>query len=126
MGKMSKRSFERVFTATSFFLDGVLTLRDLLFFPSSGDHNATSLNERIGSRDYFKFGMQLLDDTDDSRISNIETECRGIVPDINRKVFSLWLKGKGVRPVAWPTLVTVLESIGLKQLADDIRKVKLS
>ena len=38
-----------------------------------------------------------------------------------RKMFQLWLEGKGVKPVSWATVLAILEDSDLKELAYDIK-----
>ena len=84
-----------------------------------------NLAEKIGVS-YYEFGVQLLDDDDGDKITAIEKELGKSALDINRRVFRLWLKGKGRQPVTWATLVAVLQDIGLARLAQDIAAVKLA
>jgi hypothetical protein len=103
------------------FLTGTPTLQEFISFPmASGKVN---LAERIGTN-YKNFGISLLDDDVGDRTETIEKEHREKAMDINREVFRQWLKGTGLQPVSWATLVRVLQDIQLKKLADDIRQVK--
>ena len=84
-----------------------------------------NLLEKIGV-DYNALGVLLLKDDNGDRITAITKELRGNAADINHEILRLWLKGKGRQPVTWATLVTVLQDIGLKELAKDIEAVKMA
>ena len=68
--------------------------------------------EQIGA-DYFRFGVFLLDDCDGVIVKALEKEHLKISEDINMAILQRWLVGKGVMPVTWSTLVTVLQKIGM-------------
>ena len=70
------------------------------------------------------FGIIILEDDYGDRIDAIMREQRDRVEDINMSVFRLWVKGEGLKPVSWATLVDVLQNIGLNTLARDIKQVK--
>jgi hypothetical protein len=53
-------------------------------------------------------------------------ELRDKAEDINKEIFRLWVKGKGLKPVSWATLVDVLQDIELNSLAAAIRETKCS
>ena len=67
---------------------------------------------------YKKFGTLILNDG--NLVKNIELSCQYKVECIVHDILSDWLKGKGVSPVTWNTLVTVLEKSDLRVLASDI------
>ena len=91
----------------------------LICFPSfNGNIN---LAEEIGG-DYFNFGTLLLDDNDGNKVSAIERELMRNAENINSRIFTLWLKGKGKQPVTWSTLANVLQDIGHNKLAKSIIK----
>ncbi len=73
---------------------------------------------------YFEFEALLLGNTSGSRISSLEKECGKNVKDINTKVLQEWLRGGGMQPVSWMTLVSVLKDCGLTTLVDLITSVK--
>ena len=70
------------------------------------------------------FGIIILKDDDGDRIDAIMREHQNRVEDINKSVFRSWVKGEGLKPVSWATLVDVLQEIGLNMLARDIKQVK--
>ena len=70
------------------------------------------------------FGIIILTDDDGDRIDAIMREHQNRVEDINKSVFRSWVKGEGLKPVSWATLVDVLQEIGLNTLARDIKQVK--
>ena len=81
-----------------------------------------NLAEKIGVK-YCEFGVLLLDDTDGSMISAIEGELGRNASSINRRIFQLWLQGKGQRPITWATLIAVLRDIDMYELAKSIEEV---
>lgn len=83
------------------------------------EDSKVNLAEKIGVK-YHDFGVLLLNDNSGDVISFIEREQRGCACSINREVFKMWLKGTGRQPVAWDTLVAVLNDIGMNKLANDI------
>ena len=70
------------------------------------------------------FGIIILKDNEGDRIYAIMREHRDRAEDINMSVFRSWVKGEGLKPVSWATLVDVLQDIGLNTLARDIKQVK--
>ena len=94
---------------------------ELICFPSAGGR--INLVKEIGG-EYFTFGILLLEDVDGSKVSSIEKELLKNAEDINRRIFTLWLSGKGKQPVTWPTLVGVLRDIELNKLAKTIEDSK--
>ena len=98
-------------------------MMELTCFPMAGGEEV-DLTEEIGDN-YYKFCIHLLEDKTGGQISAMEKELGKNAHDINKKIFKLWLEGKGVKPVSWSTLITVLRRIKLITLASDIEKVKL-
>jgi hypothetical protein len=82
-----------------------------------------NLAERIGTG-CEDFSIILLKDNTGDQTKAIVKELRDKAADINKEVFRLWLKGNGLQPVSWATLVGVLQDIGLNQLAVGIQHVK--
>ena len=70
------------------------------------------------------FGIIILKDNEGDHIDAIMREHRDRAEDINKSVFRLWVKGEGLKPVSWATLVDVLQDVGLNTLARDIKQVK--
>ena len=97
------------------------TMQELICFPSAGGR--INLVKKIGG-EYFPFGILLLEDDDGSKVSSIEKELLKNAEDINRRIFTLWLSGKGKHPVTWSTLIGVLQDIELNKLAETIANVK--
>ena len=98
------------------------TLREFISFPMASGHRV-NLAERIGIN-YKDFSIFLLEDDTGDHTEAIVRELRDKAVDINKEVFRLWLKGNGLKPVSWATLVGVLQDIGLTGLAGDIQQVK--
>ena len=96
---------------------------ELLKFPSA-DGTKVNLAVEIGV-DSSTFGILLLQDDSGARVSAIEHECRGNAEKMNKKIFTLWLSGKGKQPITWSTLVDVLRDADLNRLAAIIEAAKL-
>ena len=58
----------------------------------------------------------LLNDLMGDKFVNIEENQRGHVESINREILRQWLKGEGLKPVTWNTLITVLSKAKLGTL----------
>ena len=82
-----------------------------------------NLAQKIGTR-YEDFGILLLRDDDGDRTDAIVRELEKRAEDINKRIFRLWVKGEGLQPVSWATLVGVLHDMGLNKLARDVEHVK--
>ena len=91
---------------------------DIICFPLQD--SKVDLTKEVGTK-YLQFGILLLEDQTGARISALERELMKNAQNINYRVFYEWLQGEGRRPVSWETLVSVLEDIGLNQLAKSIR-----
>ena len=63
--------------------------------------------------------LLLNDDTGDITDAIID-ECRENASRINRKLLQRWIQGRGRQPVTWDTLVGVLRSINLFELANTV------
>ena len=94
------------------------TMMDIICFPLQD--SKVDLTKEVGTN-YRQFGILLLEDQTGAHISALERELMKNAQDINYRVFQEWLHGKGRRPVSWETLISVLEDIGLNQLAKSIR-----
>ena len=94
----------------------------MISFPTSS--GSLNLAQEIGTN-YSMLGVFLLEDINGELIASIESELQRNAVNINCRVFRLWLSGKGRQPVSWATLVTVLQNMGLKELAKKIATVKL-
>ena len=69
-----------------------------------------NIAEQIGVN-YFKFGIFLLEDSNGVIVQALEKQLHFNAEQINIAILQRWLEGKGVKPVTWSTLVTVLQSI---------------
>ena len=98
------------------------TLREFISFPTAS--GKVNLAQRISR--YDDFGILLLEDDTGDRTDAIVRELHYRAEDINKRIFRLWMKGEGLQPVSWATLVDVLQDIGLNTLARDIKQVKCS
>ena len=78
----------------------------LLSFSERG----VNIAEWIGVN-YLMFGIILLQDDNGAIVKALEKEHHWIAVDINMATFQKWLDGKGMMPVTWSTLMTVLEKL---------------
>ena len=76
--------------------------------------------EKIGT-DYERFGTLLLNDSDGTKVKNIEASKHKDPVPITVEILKQWLQGKGKKPITWRTLVNCLQGTGLNVLADQIR-----
>ena len=85
------------------------------------DGTQFSVIDELG-RDYNKVGTQLLEDKRGNIMEGIIDDVRG-ASNIKEEIFKRWLRGTGMKPITWRTLVDLLESspIRLGTLASDIR-----
>ena len=102
------------------FTDATPTLMALIHFRIV-DGTCMNLAKKIGAN-YHDFGVLLLKDNDGSTISAIELKQGGDPADINRRIFQLWLQGKGKQPITWATLIAVLRDIEMKELAKNMEE----
>ena len=65
---------------------------------------------QVGAK-YSTFGMFLLEDTTKHITEALEKEHRGNAEQINMAILKQWLHGRGVCPVTWSTLVSVLQKL---------------
>ena len=84
------------------------TMKELLCFSDQ----KVNIVEQIGA-DYSRFGIFLLEDKNGAVVKALEKEHRGNAQEINTDIFRRWFEGKGMRPVAWSTLVKCLQKIYL-------------
>ena len=98
------------------------TLPLLLKFPS----NAGNVNvmEQIGTN-YKMLGTLLLNDDTGELSAAIIKQCQMNALDINYHILQKWIQGRGSQPVTWDTLVEVLRSISLSELANAIESALL-
>ena len=96
------------------------TLCKFISFPMASGR--VNLAQKIGTA-YENFGILLLEDDGGERTDAIIRELDRRAEDINKRIFRLWVKGEGLQPVSWATLVGVLQDMGLNTLARDIQEV---
>ena len=89
----------------------------LLEFPSNA--GKVNIMECIGTR-YKMLGILLLNDEIGARTAAIIKECHQNAFDINHEILQKWIQGQGRQPITWDTLVGVLKSISLSELANTI------
>ena len=70
--------------------------------------------EQIGIN-YLHFGIFLLEDSNGAIVEALENEHLKNAERINLAILRKWLDGKGVKPVTWSTLVTVLQKIRMRK-----------
>ena len=70
--------------------------------------------EQIGIN-YLHFGIFLLEDSNGAVVEALENEHLKNAERINLAILRKWLDGKGVKPVTWSTLVTVLQKIRMRK-----------
>ena len=92
-------------------------MRELLSF--SVKTKKLNIAVQVGAK-YSNFGMFLLEDDTGAIVSALEKEHHWSAEQINMAILQKWLQGNGVKPVMWSTLVTVLRSIEMNELANDI------
>ena len=83
-------------------------MQELLCF----SNQKVNIAVQIGAN-YSCFGIFLLEDKTGAVVEALEKEHRGNAQEININIFRRWLQGNGLKPVAWSTLVTVLQKIKL-------------
>ena len=90
------------------------TMPELIHFKiQSGSIN---ILEEIGAH-YNFLGPFLLQDTTGAVTKAIKVQYHFDATLINQEILQRWLDGKGVKPIKWSTLVSVLEKINLSPLA---------
>ena len=62
-----------------------------------------------------------MDDGEANIMAEIKNNCRGEAMAIKMEIIRRWIRGTG-KPISWETLAGVLESVGLVDLARDIRQ----
>ena len=96
------------------------TLIDMMLF--QGKKRRFSIPREIG-KDFYTFGMLLLNDPNGKQISNIRHKYHNDVEEINNEILQEWVKGISV---TWETLVKTLKNVELNSLAEEIAEVKLT
>lgn len=77
--------------------------------------------EQIGTH-YNDFGILLLNDGTGAVTAYIAQENQNKVVATNRDILTRWIAGEGKEPVNWSTLINVLKDVGLRVLAQTIKK----
>ena len=95
------------------------TLFELIDFKTQS--GSINVFEEIGIR-YNILGPLLLQDEDGAVTDAIKDQYKLDASLINQEIIKRWLRGKGMKPVEWSTLVCVLNMISLSTLADRIKK----
>ena len=94
-------------------------LRELLKFPKF-DGGFINIVQNIGDK-YRTFGIFILEDDNGAITDGITTGERGQPDAINHTILTRWLQGTGRAPQTWDTLVSVLDEVGLRNLASTVR-----
>ena len=63
-----------------------------------------------------------MNDGEANIMAEIKNNCRGEAMAIKMEIIRRWIRGTGRKPISWETLACVLESMGLVDLAQDIRQ----
>ena len=105
--------------ATSELSNTQPTMPKLLPFSVTKMAKTINIAVEIGIH-YSKFDIFLLEDRRGVVVSALEPEHHWNAEKINMAILQRWLEGKGAKPVTWSTLVTVLRSIEMNELADTI------
>ena len=85
------------------------------------DGETINILEKIGG-DYSVFGIRLLNDGEANIMAEIKNNFTGEARAIKMEVITKWIRGTGKKPISWETLAGVVESMGLVDLAQDIRQ----
>ena len=64
----------------------------------------------------------LLNDEDGSIVDSITSQYQLNAANISREILMRWIRGEGLQPVTWTTLINTLQDIGLTELATCIDK----
>ena len=114
---------EYVFVYTSndcIFTGEKPTLPKLLKFCIDTGANI-NIFRRIGTH-YTDLGVMLLNDEDGSIVESITSQFHENASNISREILMRWIRGEGLQPVTWRTLIDTLQDIGLTELATCIDK----
>ena len=93
------------------------TMQDLIAFPAID--GTLNIPQQISTK-YKQFGVILLEDGEGALVDGIAHKNLNNPEEINIDILTQWLRGKGRKPVTWRTMISTLEEIGLKTLAEDI------
>ena len=89
-----------------------------------GRERRINIPQEISTK-YLQFGILLLEDTNGTRIRNMEHKHLRDAEQINMEILQEWVSGRGKQPVSWATLTEVLQDVELSELASEIEAVKL-
>ena len=106
--------------------EGHLSLSDkptlpLLTFMSTKCGGELRIVQRVGTN-YKMLGTLLLNDDTGAITQAIIVAHHQQPAHITDSILSKWLQGGGRKPVTWATFITVLNEVGLTELAKDIEK----
>ncbi len=73
--------------------------------------------------DYSGFAICLLEDKKGNQFGNIKEGFGPRVKNILNQVFTVWLNGKGKKPVSWRSLIECYKNSGHNKLMKDMRAV---
>ena len=101
------------------YVDEKPKLHELLSF-STVSGVTINITEKVGT-DYTDLGILLLEDEDGAKVEQIKSDCRDKSAAIVREILMRWVRGQGRQPVTWKTLIEVLNTIKLTELASSIQ-----
>ena len=96
------------------------TLPELIKFKTQS--GSINIMEMI-SLHYHQLGSLLLEDGDGSVTDPIINQYHHDATPINQEILKRWLGGTGLKPVQWPTLVSILKDINLSTVAERLRRI---
>ena len=73
---------------------------------------------RVGTQ-HDELGYILLNDSDGTTVDQITEDCQK-AEKITKEILKRWIRGEGIEPVTWKTLIDALRNIGLTELATSI------
>ena len=84
------------------------------------------VDEEVDAKKCFKFGILLLNDTTptSSKVCGI-LKAHQKDEDSVREFLKVWIRGEGLLPVTWKTLVETLRKCEIMDLADNIEDKKI-
>ena len=100
-----------------------LTMQNLIAFPAI--NGTLNIPQQISTK-YKQFGVILLEDGEGALVDSSAHKNFNNPEEINIDILTQWLRGKGRKPVTWRTMISTLEEIGLKTLAENIGLVLVS
>lgn len=114
--------FYNFYTGYIINLSDAPTLPHLIFIPTSEPGEGLRIIESISVK-FRELGTLLLDDKHGDRTDMLVANHPNDVNQVTHAIFKQWLTSRGRRPLSWSTLTSVLDEIGLKPLARDIKKL---